>query len=318
MILNVDLKSIQYAAIKNKGEKKMPKKVATLLLITLLCLVGLTACTGASAGTSDLTKGKTAEQIAEEAFDKWYGLANYDMSMEIYMKTSVGAEDTEMTMKSDATLFQNPLKMKMTANVTIPMLEPQTMTFEQYMLTENEKMTIYQQVDGVWQKMVIDDSATMELMQMDPKDNLKLFMDSLKKAEILAEEKIEQTNTVKLELVASSEVFGRIMEQTAGNPLGINEGLFGPAILAQIGDLKYTLWIDKATLNVIKGQMNLSENIRNLGAALAAEQDMPAELQEMFSSMEFVVDYTVMNHNNAQDFTVPEEAKRAREIVMNE
>ena len=291
----------------------MPKKTAILLLLALSCLVILTACNG----TSDLTQGKTPEQIVEEAFDKWYGLASYDMSMDMLMKMDFGEGDMEITMNSDATVFQNPLKMKITSEVVLPMLEPPSMTIEQYMITEDGKLVLYQQAENSWQKMVTTDPATMELLQMDPKDNLKLFMDSLEKAEIVAEEKIEQMDTVKVELVASSKIFEKVMEQTAGNPLGINEGLFDPAIFTQIGDLKYILWIDKATLNVVKGQMDLSENMRNLGTALAADPNMPVELKDAFAGMEFVASYTIKNHNRAQDFTVPEEAKNAEEISLD-
>jgi len=291
----------------------MPKKTVIFLLVVLFCFAGLTACTG----PSDLTKGKTAEQIAEEAFDRWYGLDNYDMNMNMFMKMNIGGGDLEMTMTSEATIFQDPLKMKMTANVSMPMLVNESMTIEQYALTENEQFVIYQKVEDLWQKIVADDSTTKAILQTDPKDNLKLFMDSLEKAEILAEEKIEQLDTVKLELVASGKIFDQIMEQTAGNPLGVNGDLFDPAIFTQIGDLKYILWIDKATLNVVKGQMDLSENMRNLGAALTADPNMPAEMKEMFAGMEMVADYTITNHNKAQDFTLPEEAKNAEEIIID-
>ena len=67
--MDIELKSIRYAIFNIKG---VSKKTVIFLLVVLFCFAGLTACTG----PSDLTKGKTAEQIAEEAFDGWYGLDN--------------------------------------------------------------------------------------------------------------------------------------------------------------------------------------------------------------------------------------------------
>lgn len=291
------------------------KKNSLVLFLVIISLLILTAC---SAGPKDLTAGKTAEKVIEESFDKWYQLQSYDMDMTSKMKLSVKKEVMDMSMSGKITAFQKPLKMKMILDVNVPSLD-QKMTVEQYMMEENQKIVIYQHIEDQWQKITVDDPAMIAMMSMDPRDNLKLFMDNLTKAEILGEEKIGEKNTVKINLVASSKIFEQIFQGTAGQNLGINQDIFRSDLLAKIGDLKYLLWVDKATLETVKCQMDLTENMQNFGHALTEDANLPDkdELKEVFSNMETSVEYFVLNQNKAQDFTLPEEAKNAKDIPLN-
>jgi hypothetical protein len=293
----------------------MPRKFFIFSLVLVCTLIVLTAC---SSGPKDLTTGKTAEQIVEESFDKWYQLANYDMDMTSKMKMSLGQDVMDMSMSGKATIFQKPMKMKMVMDLTMPNMD-EKMTIEQYMVEEGQKVIVYQRVGDQWQKVTVDDPAMAKMMAMDPRDNLKLFMDNLTKAEFLGEEKIEEMSTVKIDIIASSKIFEQVFEETAGNTLGLDNGLINKDILSKIGDMEYLIWINKATLETVKCQMDLTENMKNLGNALAEDDNLPdiGELKEIFANMEISMEYTVLNQNQAQDFTIPEEAKNAEEIPLS-
>ncbi|MEL7656235.1 MAG: hypothetical protein AAGU75_10040, partial [Bacillota bacterium] len=198
---------------------------------------------------------------------------------------------------------------------TIPVMA-QKMTIEQYAEQNEQKMAIYQNIENNWQKITFDDPAMMETMYMDPKDNLKLFMDHLVSAEIIGEEKIDGKDALKIKLVASGDIFDQIFQETAGDMLGLGNGLISADVFSQIGDMVYTIWVDKATLDTLKCQMDLSENMRNLGKALAEEPNMPAEIKDIFANAEIFMEYTILNPNNAQDFTIPEEAINAPEMEL--
>lgn len=294
--------------------KKISFRLTLMLVIVLIGTMALTAC---SSVPKDLTKNKAPEKIVEESFAKWYELNNYDMDMSTTMKMSMGSDVLNMSMTGKATVFQKPMKLKMIMDASFPGMNEEKMTIEQYMVQEDQVMTIYQLVQGQWQKMVIDDPALAQMASMDPRENLKLFMDNLTKAEVLGEEQVGDKNTVKIDLVASGKIFDQILEDTAGQALGLGNDLLSTDILAKIGDLRYTVWIDKATLETVKCQMDLSENMQNLGKAMAEDPNMPAEMKDIFSDVEMTMEYTVLNHNKAQDFTIPEEAKNAKEIPLN-
>jgi hypothetical protein len=290
------------------------KKNVLVLILVLICTLALTAC---SSAPQDLTKNKTPEQIVEESFDKLYSLESYDMDLNSKMKMSLGQEVMDMSMSGTITTFQKPLKMKMVMDVAIPGMD-EKMTLEQYMVEEEQKIIIYQHVEGMWQKMTLDDPAMAELMSMDPRDNLKLFMDNLTEAEILGEETIGDKETVKIRIVASGKIFEDIFQDMAGTNLGITDEIFNAELISQIGDMEYLMWVEKTTLETVKCQMDLTENMRNLGNALVGEASEPgmAELKEVFANMEMNLEYSVLNQNKVQDFTIPEEAKNAQEITL--
>lgn len=289
----------------------MNKRISTLIII-LICILALTAC---SSGATSSTPEKSPQQMVEESFDKWYGLKSYDMDMIMNMKFSIEDEVLDMSMTGKGTIFQNPMKMKMVMETTVPGIN-QKMTLEQYMVQAEQKMTIYQNIENNWQKMTIDDPAMMEMMSIDPRDNLKLFMDNLVSAEILGEEKIGDKDTLKIKLVASGDVFKQVFQDTAGSTLGVGNELLNGDIISQIGDMAYIIWVDKVTLDTLKCQMDLTENMRNLGKALAEDPNTPSELEEVFANVEMFMEYTVLNHNNAQDFSLPEEAHNAPELEL--
>lgn len=288
----------------------MKRKFLILFIVLISTMMLMSACS-----PKDLTKGKAPEKIVEESFAKWYELSNYDMDMTTKMKMSMGQDVFDMSMTGKATAFQKPLKMKMVMETTIPGMDKK-MTIEQYTVQEDQKMIIYQHVEGQWQKVVIDDPGLAKMMSMDPRDNLKLFMDNLTKAEVLGEEKLGERNTVKISLIASSKIFDQLLDETAGNSLGLGNDMIKPEVFSKIGDLKYNVWIDKNTLETIKCEMDLTDNMKNLGKALSEDPSVPKEIKDVFANMEMSMEYTISNQNTAQDFTIPEEAKNAKEIPM--
>jgi len=283
-----------------------------LLVLVLSLFVILTGCSN----PNEVIDDKTAQQIAEESFEKWYGIDSYDMDLSMDMKMSVSSETVDISIDGQATVFQNPIKMKMVMDTMIPGMD-QTMQITQYMVEEGQIVTIYQQLDGQWYKTVIDDPAMSQMMQMDPRENMELFMNNLVQAEIVGEEKVGERDTYKIDLLASGEIFNQVLEDMTDESLGLNSEMFSKDIFSKIGDMKYTVWIDKNTLETVKCYMDLTDNMRNLGSAMAEDQDSPEELKEVFSNMEMSMEYSVYNHNQAQDFTIPEEAKNAKEIPMN-
>lgn len=292
----------------------MKKKIWPFIVLLISVLV-LTAC---STGSANLTPEKSPQQMVEESFDKWYGLKSYDMDMIVNMKISVEEEVLDMSMTGQGTVFQNPMKMKTLMETTVPGMD-QKVTIEQYAVQDEEKMTIYQHIGPIWQKTTIDDPVSMEMLTMDPRDNLKLFVDNLTSAEILGEEKIGDRDALKIKLVASGDIFSQLYQETIGSALGVGHEVINADIISQIGDMVYIIWVDKTTLDILKCQMDLSENMKSLGSALANDPnvpDFPAEMIDIFANIEMFMEYTVLNHNNARDFVIPEEALKAPEVEL--
>lgn len=288
----------------------MFKKTKLLYLLLIISFL-VTAC-----GTKDLTKDKSAKEIIEGSYIKLAEIENYDMNLEMQMKIQVPNEGTmDMSMTGKATIFQKPMKMKMVMETQNPESD-EPLIIEQYMESTENGMNIYQNVEEQWFKMVIDDPALAEMMNMDPTKNMDLFIENLKEANIIAEEKLGEKETVKIEMIASSEIYDEIMQQMPGMNLNPADMPFGPEILAKMGDMKYVVWIDKTTLDMVKTSMDLTENIQNIGKALVEDGQFPKEMGEMFAGMEMSATYEMLNINSAEQIVIPEEAKNAEEMPM--
>lgn len=290
-------------------------KQAVFLFVLIGTLLVAIACTPQTSAQEpkDLTKDKSAQEIVEKSFDQWYGLDNYEMDLSSNIKVSMEDETLDMSTAGKLIAYQDPMKIKMVMDMTMPGVT-ENIQVVQYMVEDEDQVIIYQNIQDTWQKRTIKDAALAETMKTDPRDNLKLFMDHLKSAEIVGEEKIGDAETVKIDLVASGEIFDEVFKSTAGENLGISEELYDSEIFSNIGDLLYVIWIDKNTLNTVKCQMDLSEAMKNVGSALGEQKDFPPEMKQFFENMEMSMEYTVTNHNAAEEFTIPEEAKNTQEM----
>lgn len=284
-------------------------KVFYLLLIVAFLV---TAC-----GTKDLTQGKSAQEIIEESYEKQLNIENYDMDLAMDMKMPMPeGEIMAIAMTGKATVFQKPMQMKLVVEITNPETS-EPVVIEQYMEATEQGINIYEYVEEQWFKKVLNDPALAETMNMDPTQNVELFLKYLKETNIIGEEKLGQRDTLKIELVASSEMYNELMEQIPGMNLNQPGMEITPDFLSQMGDMKYIVWVDKTTLDIVKTSMDLTENMQNMGKALIEQGLIPAELAEMFSNMEMSMTYEILNINKAEPIVIPEEAKNAPELPMN-
>ncbi|NMA00983.1 MAG: hypothetical protein GX923_00285 [Clostridia bacterium] len=284
-------------------------KVFYLLLIVAFLV---TAC-----GTKDLTQGKSAQEIIEESYEKQLNIENYDMDLAMDMKMPMPeGEIMAIAMTGKATVFQKPMQMKLVVEITNPETS-EPVVIEQYMEATEQGINIYEYVEEQWFKIVLNDPALAETMNMDPTQNVELFLKYLKETNIIGEEKLGQRDTLKIELVASSEMYNELMEQIPGMNLNQPGMEITPDFLSQMGDMKYIVWVDKTTLDIVKTSMDLTENMQNMGKALIEQGLIPAELAEMFSNMEMSMTYEILNINKAEPIVIPEEAKNAPELPMN-
>ena len=312
------------------------KPLALLLICALLVTFALAGCGGSGNGNNggdnstaaDLTADKTAEQIVAESFKLLDEATSYDMEMTIDMSMPIEDEIISMNMHGTANYFVDPLKMKMvmettpTSAVTAPP-EELMMTIEYYIIAEGDSYTMYQHVNGQWIKMSFAEAGLADMMQMDASKYTNMFIDNLKAASIDGEEKIGDLDTVKITLTASGEIFNDMMGEL--DSLGMGEsmdGLLPQDILSQLGDMTFTVWVDKATLNTVKYYMDMTSMMKNMGDAMIASMgedeslsaEELAEVTNMFDNMEMTMEYTIMNLNQAQDFTLPEEAANAMDL----
>jgi len=256
-------------------------------------------------------KTKTAEEYIEASNLKSAELESYEMKLEMNMSMSAGGEQMDMTMSGTASVFQNPMRLKM--DLATRVME-QDMQLIQYMEQTEGAVTIYQNVMGQWQKMVLDDPALVEMMSMNPADSIEAYMNSLISAEILREEKVNEREAVVIEMVMSGEMYEEILGQMGAPNLGGVE--MDESFFAALGDLKATVWVDKKTDDMLKMSMDLSENMANMVEYMIQDGSLGEEELEALKGMKMNMVYEMLNQNNAAEFEIPEEALNAPELKL--
>ena len=299
-----------------------------LLLMVLIGLFVVVGCSSDSTSSKDLTAGKTAKEIAEASYQKQYDAKNYDMEFIINASMMIMGQTINMDMKGYGSIFLNPLKAKLvmdltTAGIPVPEMEDGKIRTEQYIITENNGIISYQKQGDQWYKMVLSDTDLNKLMQLNPAENLKLFMDNLKAAEIVGDETVNNVKTVKINLTASGEIFADLLGDVDSFGLGSQIDMLTKEILNNIGDLSFSIWVDKTNLDFIKGTIDLTPVLNNLSTVIASssfpgmEELTPDErdmMTAMFDSMNMTMEYYIKNIDKAEDFKLPPEAAEATEL----
>lgn len=283
------------------------KKILTVFILTVL-VFSLSAC------STDMTKGKTAQEILEQSITKSAEWESYEMNLSTEMEMNIPEQGmVTTTMEGTGAVIMDPMKMRMILNIDMPQLgEPQSI--EQYLIEEEEGFTIYQNIQNNWHKMVINDPSLVEMMSMDPVQNVELFMKYLKKAEITGEEVINDRDVVAVDLTVSFDMYKEFLENNQSMDIGniVDSGIMDK--LSGLGDLSYSIWIDKENLEIVKYHMDFSEAMQKIGAALVEDETVPGEVSDIFKDTKMDITMEILNQNAVEDFEIPEAAKNAKEL----
>lgn len=284
------------------------KKILTIIFC-LAIVLNLTACMA-----EDMTKGKTPEQIIKEAIKKTAEWENYEMEITSDMTMNVPPQgEIEMQMKGKGVAFTKPFKMYMAMDIEVSQL-PEPQSIEQYIVQEEDAFIIYQNFDGQWYKQKIEAEGINELMSIDPMESIQLFTKYIKSAEIVEETMMNDRDVAKIDVTVSFDMYKELMEKNESFDMG---NIFGMNIfesLGNVGDLTYSIWVEKATLNIVQYDMDLSEAMNKMADAIKDAEGIPQEIIDAYKSSEMQISVKMYNQNKAKDFEIPEEALNAKEL----
>jgi hypothetical protein len=142
---------------------------------------------------------------------------------------------------------------------------------------------------------------------MNPADDIKLFAENLREAELLGEELLGERPAYKI----IARVSGDMLHELLPVP-GEQAGLLG-AVSAQLfkdaGDLRLTLWVDVETQTLLKCGADLTEFMRRLSGAVddvAARANLtPAEasaLRVTLADLSAEIEYDIFRLDAATPF----------------
>ncbi len=290
------------------------KKRHVVLSAALVAMLALSGC-GQDQSKPEEAKAMTAEEVITASNEAMNDLDSYgftmDTSMLVDMKEN-GKMNMTMASKADTIVKPNVL-IKMDSTITMDVAgETQEMAMTQYIEGTDTGLALYQEMQGAWTKMTLDDPSLVEAMTQNPQEALESYKDTMEKAEILGEEKVGDRDCYKVEMTLSKEALDEIMVDFSG--AGLNqETLEASKEIVTASDLTTILWIDKENYQMLKQSMDISNIVRQ---AMLAELKKAGQSEDSIGDVTMSMEILYENYNGISEIVIPDEAKNAQEVSM--
>lgn len=285
------------------------------------------------------TEPVDAKTLYFAANDKSYNWKNYDIKATVDMSMDVpddaGSVQTQkMDMKMDMTIFMNPIKAKINASMFIPVMETEIMQpiMDMYMTVDENSITQYMGMnDGSGNLSWIKQTISMDMLS----DLMKNDIETIQKNKEMSEKYTKDVKyfgkytdeagrtLLRLQYTMSGDIYKEIFGEAQGlmpEPANEQEAMTAEMLknLASIemGDLTYIIYIDEATDEMVKMEMDLGDMITAMlsGLTEVLGEELPPEAFVVFKSIKANMAMEILNINKAADFEIPEEALNAQDI----
>jgi len=272
-----------------------------------------------------------AKAMLMDAYTKSTAWKNYDSNIVMDMAMNVpdesgNVQNVNMKMNMFMTAFTKPQKIKVTSSMVMDFAgesinQP---VLDMYVTMEDDKFTTYMgmyNADGklTWTKSVIDDALLAEMSSYDIQANLELTEKYTKDVKYFGKyidkdgrSLIRIQNTLSGEIY--TELLGTYLEQLAGSTN--TDDILAADMLSNLGDFVFIMYIDEATGEIVKYEMDLGSIYSSMFSGAADNANLSEEDKAAFAMLKDIKAVMVMdviNINKAVDFKIPQEALDAPE-----
>lgn len=273
------------------------KYLPVLMFICIAMLVG-SVC---SAGRSTATASKDPKQVVIAAFEKLNTVKNYHITMENQYLLTYQGETLSLTVKSECDAQADPLLVQ--NNMTFTMdskWEQKEQKTTQYIEADQGKIIAYSFVNDHWAKQV--------LTEFNPLAVYDDYFKAIKHVSLLK----ETPETSDFAVVIKSGFLSKEMERMM-NALGLQKMKLPEGAFQDIGELTYTVTIDRRTATITQVHMDLSGILRNFGKSIIESLDLPSEkkmiISELLSTVKASAVISFSQMNQIEGLQVPAEIK---------
>lgn len=281
------------------------------------------------------TEPVDAKAVYFAANEKSYNWKNYDIKATINISMDVpddtgSVQPMNMNMKMDMTVFMNPFKAKI--KTLMPLTEEILQPFmEMYMTVDEKGLTQYMGMNDntgefTWLKQTMKNDMLSELMKNDIqtiKKNEELIKKYTKDVNYFGKYTDETGKTLlRLQYTISGDIYkelfgeySEVMPEPANEQEAMAIEMIKSFANIDMGDLTYIIYIDEATGEMAKMEMDLGDMIASMMSGMTEILgEMPPEAMEVLNSLKATMVMEILNINSAEDFEIPKEALNAQEM----
>jgi len=228
-------------------------------------------------------------------------------------------------------MFMEPFKAKITASMLVPSMEEEVLVpmVKMYMTIDEEGIKQYiGMADETGELEWIKQTTAMGMLS----DLMKYDEETIAKNKEMIEEHTEDVKyfgkyvedgktLLRLEYTLSGEIYKDIFAETSElmpEPATEEEKLAVEMLEGfadiELGDLSYIVYIDEATGEMVKMEMDLGGMVVSMLQGMTEALGVPAEELEALKSLKALMTMEILNINSAEKFEIPEEALNAPDM----
>ena len=280
---------------------KLKRLAALLLALVLLC--AMTACSTVEPGTDDGASLTPAEIVAS-AMEKMSALKSMDAALEMVMEMKAGDEGFTMNTAMDMTTFTDPMKLR--AEMRMDMGELGAMDMSFYAQSEGDAYTMYVYDGANW---VAQSVSLADMEQYSAQGSIDIYLDGAVDFVAAGTEELASGTADKYTGVIRGEALEKLLEEGAAldaltSTLGDDAASIAD-LYQDLGDLPISVWIDQASGYIVRFSMDMSDLMDKIVEKVTSELEAG---EDVGLSIEMTVTMTYANFDAATDFTIPEEA----------
>nr|WP_312577308.1 copper amine oxidase N-terminal domain-containing protein [Sedimentibacter sp.] len=272
-----------------------------------------------------------AKAILMDAYAKSADWDSYDSSIVMDMSVPVpdengNVQNMAMKMNMSLTAFTKPQKIKVTSNLAMD-FAGQTINqpvMDMYVtIDDNNFVTYMGAYDAAgkqsWTKSTIEDALLSELSSYDMQANLELTEKYTKDVKYFGKYTDESGKTLlRIQNTLSGEIYtellGTYIEQLAGSTN--SDDILAADMLNNLGDFKFIMYVDEATGEIVKYEMDLSSIFASMFNGVSDNDSISQEDQaalEMLKDMKATMIMNITSVNQSEEFVIPQEVLDAPE-----
>lgn len=279
-----------------------------------------------------------AKEIFLNANNKSYEWKNYDadikMNMLLPIKDDAGnIYPMNMDINMYMTIFMNPsLKAKINANLEMSAMgqEITEPIMDMYLSTTNKAFITYMGTnDGTgnlsWLKSTIEDEMFVDMLKFNKesiKQDQELVEKYTKEVKYFGKYTENEKTLTRLQYTMSGEIYNDMFSEylntmsTSTSELDMMTlEMFKGFAEGNFGDLTYIVYVDDATGEMVKYEMDLGNIMSSMLDGMSGiTGEIPAEEMEVLKQMKATIVMEILNINKAKDFKIPAEALNAPEM----
>ncbi len=282
------------------------------------------------------TEPVDAKALYFAANEKSYDWKNYDINAKIHMSMDIpddagSVQPFSMDMNMYMSMFMEPLKAKITASMLVPGIEEEVFVpmVNMYMTIDEEGINQYigmadETGELEWIKQTMAMGMLADLMKYDEETiakNKEMIEKYTKDVKYFGKYVEDGKTLLRLEYTLSGEIYkdifadaSELMPEPATEEEKMAAEMLEGFADINLGDLSYIVYIDEATGEMVKMEMDLGGMVVSMLQGMTEALGIPAEELEALKSLKALMTMEILNINSAEKFEIPEEALNAPDM----